>query len=142
MGKNVSTISDASCHVPERELDGALLTFDLKDIIENMKQEPAWKTGERNTMTLMKNPDMTIMLIALHSGARFNSREADKVASGQLIEGSATFQTNSESLSLKPGMLLTFHEKAGHTFVALEDSVLLVTIVQNKKSAPAANSTV
>lgn len=140
MGKNLSTDNLTSCHVPERAMDGTLLSFDLKAIIENLKQEAAWKTGKKDTITLLKTPHLAILLIAMHGGTRLNSHRSGNMISLQLIEGSLLFQTTDESLDLKTGALLAYHEEADHTIVAVEDSVFVLTIgykVQNLPPTPA-----
>lgn len=116
------------CHVPDRVLDESLLTFDLEEIIHKIKQEKEWTTGDRNSITLLKNPHLAIVLIALHGQGEINFHRSGNLISVHLLEGKVNFQTKDKSVILKKGILLTCHEEGVHSLVALEDSVFLLTI--------------
>ena len=113
---------------PHRLLDAALLCFDLPAAIEKIKQEEAWKMGERNSLTLMKSEFMRIVLIALHGQSEINFNQSGNVISVQLLEGKLNFQTADESIMMKKGNLITIHEETAHTLIAVEESVFLLTI--------------
>jgi quercetin dioxygenase-like cupin family protein len=118
-------IQDAlSFHTPDRMLDAPLLIFDLHEVVEKIKQEAPWKTGERNAITLVKSAFMRIVLIALHKKMEINFHQSGNVISIQIIEGKVHFQ----SLILKKGSLLTLHEDTKHTLHAIEESVILLTV--------------
>jgi quercetin dioxygenase-like cupin family protein len=116
------------CHVPDRLMDASLLSFDLPALIEKIKQEGAWKKGQRNAITLLKSSCMRIVLIALHKHSEINFKHSGNLLSIQLIEGSANFNTGNNSILLKKGSLLTFHKNLNHNLISLEESVLLLTI--------------
>jgi quercetin dioxygenase-like cupin family protein len=115
-------------HTPERLLDAPLLTFDLTDIVENIKKEDVWKMGERNSITLVKSAYMRIVLIALHEQTEMNFHQSGNMISVQIIEGELNIQTDKKSEILKKGNLLTLHEETKHTLIALKESVFLLTI--------------
>jgi quercetin dioxygenase-like cupin family protein len=127
--KNDSLENAPSLHVPDRLLDGPILTFDLDQVIEKIKQEETWKMGERNAITLMKSANMRIVLVALHEQTEINFHESGNLISVQMIEGNVNFQTEERSVMLKKGNLLTCHEDTSHTLIAIEESVCLLTIV-------------
>jgi quercetin dioxygenase-like cupin family protein len=122
--KNESIENALSFHTPDRLLDAPLLIFDLHEVVEKIKQEPTWKMGERNAITLLKSPFMRILLIALHKKMEINFHQSGNIISVQIIEGKVNFQ----SLMLKKGSLLTLHEDTKHTLYAIEESVILLTI--------------
>jgi quercetin dioxygenase-like cupin family protein len=122
--KNEFIENEPSFHTPDRLLDAPLLIFDLHDVVEKIKQEAAWKMGERNAITLLKSPFMRIVLIALHKKTEINFHQSGNVISVQIIEGKVNFQ----SLILKKGSLLTLHEDARHNLHAIEESVILLTV--------------
>jgi quercetin dioxygenase-like cupin family protein len=103
-------------HIPDRLLDAPLLTFNLTDVAEKIKQEDIWKMGERNAIALLKSAYMRIMLIALHEQTEMNFHQSGNMISVQIIEGSVTIQTDKKSELLKKGSLLTLHEETKHTF--------------------------
>jgi quercetin dioxygenase-like cupin family protein len=128
MGKHESTENEISFHVPNRVLDDTLLDFDLTLVIEKLKQEEKWKKGLRDAITLVKNAGMKILLIALHKQMELNCHETGNLLSVQVMEGIINFQTDNQSVILKKESLLMFHENTKHTFIAIEDSVILLTI--------------
>jgi quercetin dioxygenase-like cupin family protein len=116
------------CHVPDRLLDDYLLTFDFPAIIAKVKNEDAWKKGDRNAITLLKSSNLRIVLIALKDQAEINFHHSGNLASVQLLEGFVNFKTENNTVILKKGSLLTFHDKVEHTMIAGEESVILLTI--------------
>jgi quercetin dioxygenase-like cupin family protein len=116
------------CHVPDRSLDDPFLLFDLTQTIGKIKQEDAWKKGDRNAITLLKNPCMRIVLIALKSPANISFHHCGHLASVQVLEGSVNSQTGNNVTLLKKGGLVTLHKKVEHTLIAKEESVILLTI--------------
>ena len=50
----------------DRSTDAPLCTFDLPVLIEKMKREHNWESGELNAMVLLERPDKQIVLAALH----------------------------------------------------------------------------
>ncbi len=117
------------CHVPDRSLDGAFLLFDLTETIGKIKEEDAWKKGDRNAITLMKSACMRIVLIVLRKPANISFHNSGNLASVQVLEGALNFQTGNNVSPLKKGCLLTLHKNVEHTLVAEADSVILLTIV-------------
>jgi hypothetical protein len=117
-----------SLHAPDRLLDAALLCFELPEAILKLKAEDTWKIGERTAVTLMKSSFMRIVLIALHGQSEINFNQSGNVISVQLLEGKINFQTQSESVILSKGSLITIHEDTQHTLIAIEESVFLLTV--------------
>jgi len=115
------------CHVPDRLLDAALLKFDLPKIIERIMNEDPWKTGDRNAITLVKNEYIRIVLVALHKKSEVNFHQSGNLICIQLIEGELKFKTDSQSVILKKGALLSVHEDMKHNLIAIEQSVFLLT---------------
>lgn len=132
--KNNSIENAFPCHVPDRMMDDAILSFDLPAIIEKIKQEEAWKMGQRNAITLLKNSRLRIVLIALHRQTEINFHQSGSQISVQLMEGKISFQTEDRSIMLKKGGLLTCHEDSEHTLIAIEDSIFLLTIATDPVS--------
>jgi quercetin dioxygenase-like cupin family protein len=126
---NTYSITDnTSLHLPERTLDAMLLCFNLPEAIEEMKQECIWKSGTRSAVTLMKSAFMRIVQIALQSQSEIYFRQSGNVMSIQMLEGKLNFKTDSETIMLKQGSLMTIHEETKHSLIALEKSVFLLTV--------------
>src|SRR2546422_11635988 len=71
----------------ERSLDRPVMTFDLRAILADLKQEPTWRTARRNAVTLLKQPILPIVLVALQAGAEVASHQTDSPVTVQAIEG-------------------------------------------------------
>jgi quercetin dioxygenase-like cupin family protein len=125
------------CHVPERKMDDPFLVFDFTQIVKTIKAEAAWLLGDRNAMTLLKNSNMSVVLISLKSHAEINFHHAGKMASVQILEGSVHFKTNNHNALLKTGGFLTLHEQVEHILIAAEESVILLTMTTSSALSPA-----
>ena len=49
----------------ERPATGPLLHTRIGEQVEHLKQEPTWRTGDRNAITLTKGPTLRVVLIVL-----------------------------------------------------------------------------
>jgi quercetin dioxygenase-like cupin family protein len=116
------------CHVPDRKMDEPFLLFDFAEITKTVKAEEAWKNGDRNALTLLKNSYMTVVLISLKSSAKINFHHSGKLASIQILEGAVNFKTNNNTSLLKTGGFLAIHEQVEHILIALVESVILLTM--------------
>jgi quercetin dioxygenase-like cupin family protein len=116
-------------HTREKLRDAPLLKFELKEVIDEIKEEDIWKMGEINTVILLKSSYMRIVLIALHEQSEITFHQSSNLISLQLIEGKLDFQTEKQSVILQQGSLLTLHEDCKHTLVAIKESVFLLTII-------------
>jgi len=126
--KNEFVESAWPCHVPDRMMDEPYLVFDFADITKKIKAETQWIKGDRNALTLLKNESMSIVLICLKSRAEINFHHSGKLASAQILVGAADFIMNGNTAPLKSGGLLTLHEQVEHKLIALEESVILLTM--------------
>jgi quercetin dioxygenase-like cupin family protein len=115
-------------HVPDRKMDEPFLLFNIVEIAKKIKEETAWKIGDRNALTLIKNSFMTVVLISLKPPAEINFHHSGKMASVQVMEGSVNFKTNNVTTLLKTGVFLTLHEQVEHLLIAIEESVILLTM--------------
>lgn len=115
-------------HVPDGMLDDTLLTFCLPEVIEKIKQENPFEDGKRNAITLLKSTCMRIVLMVLTPNDEIDFHESGNLISIQIMDGKINFLTDSQSIILGKGSLLTCHEDTPHTLVAIEASVVLLTI--------------
>lgn len=113
-----------------RTLDAPLVSIDLNDFMNQIKSESPWKDGDRNAMTVYKNKEMRIVLTALHEDAVISKHQADGVLSVQLLEGEINFITDTETVLMKPGHIVTLHRDIPHTVAAIKESVFLLTLAR------------
>jgi|SRR5690606_925186 len=112
----------------ERTVDAALVAIDLPKFIEQIKNEPAWRNGPRNAITVFKSDRLRIVLIALHAGAEMPTHTAEGMISVQVLEGSLRFGTKEDTVLLTQGHLVALHDRIPHSVLALQESLFLLTL--------------
>ncbi|HLZ33192.1 MAG TPA: hemerythrin domain-containing protein [Nitrospira sp.] len=117
-------------------LDAPLLTFDLRGLVQQIKNEPAWRKGERSTMPLFKTERMRVMLVALPAGMKLSSHQADGPITVQVIEGRIAFTAESQTVTLAEGQMLSLQAGLPHAVDAPEDAVFLLTVAPSQPAAP------
>jgi quercetin dioxygenase-like cupin family protein len=116
----------------ERALDAAFLSFTIDEQVNHLKQEKSWQSGDRNAVTLVKNPSVRVTLLALRRGASLREHHVEGPITIFIVEGSIDFIVGQDKCALKRGGFLTLERTVPHDVEALEDSVILLTIIQPK----------
>ncbi len=93
-----------------------------------MRLERGYREGERNANTLVKTPQLRVVLTALRAGSRLHEHRAPGWVSVQTVEGHLRLQVAGETVDLPAGALVTLEPDLAHDVEALEDSVFLLTI--------------
>lgn len=116
----------------ERALDAALLSFTIDEQVKQLKQEKSWQSGDRNAVTLVKNPSVRVTLMTLRRGASLREHHVEGPITVYVVEGSINFIVGPDKCPLKRGGFLSLERTIPHDVEALEDSVILLTIIQPK----------
>ena len=109
-------------------LSAVMLRFDLGAEAERLRQQPSYGNGKPAGRTLVKEPDLRIVVMALRSGARLEEHRASGPISVQALQGTVRLHVLDDSVNLTPGELLTLEPGISHDVVAVEDAVFLLTI--------------
>lgn len=112
----------------DRMIDAALVSIDLPMFIKQIKNEPAWKTSDRNAITVFKTNGLRIVLIALHEGANMSTHTAHGIICVQVIEGRIQFKTTRQTVEMETGQMTVLHENIPHSLLAVKESVFLLTL--------------
>ena len=128
-------MADAIRTVPrkDRVLCGPAITFAIAEEINLLKQEPEWVSGTRNSVTVVKTSNLSIVLTAIKKGATLCGHEVDGPITLQVLSGAVQFGVAGEPRTLAAGTLIALEEAIPHDIQALEDSELLLTIVREIK---------
>ena len=113
----------------ERSLDQPVMTFDLPAILAELKREPNWQKAHRNSIALLKQPELRVVLVALQAGAEVASHQAESPVTIQVVEGRVTVRGEAGEQVLGTGMLLTLWAGVEHSVYAGEESAFLLTLV-------------
>lgn len=117
----------------DRVLSGPAVTFSIADEILRLRQEPEWISGVRNSVTVVKTANLSIVLTAVKKDAAICGHEVDGPITLQVISGAVRFSVAGEPLALKAGAVIALDKAIPHDIQAIEDSELLLTIVKEIK---------
>lgn len=112
----------------DRPLEATMIGFDLASFAERIQNEEDWKTSSHNAITLIKNPGMRVVLIAINKGRIVKMHLPEGQMSVHLIEGKLEFNTGIKSVVLTKGQLLALHEDTRYTLVAERVTTFLLTM--------------
>ena len=113
---------------PMHQVNQALLTFDLSAELEALRAEPSWQNGSRNSKTLVKEPLLRIVLIALRTGDRMEEHQAPGAISIQTLAGRVRLQVLGETIDATTGRMVVIDANVVHSVEALEECAFLLTI--------------
>jgi quercetin dioxygenase-like cupin family protein len=111
----------------DRVLDAPYVMADLDERIDQLKREDAWKKGDRNGITLVKNEKMTIVLTCLRKDAKIRDSQLDGILTIEVLEGKITLTTEADRLEIKERGLITLRANISHSILALKKTTLLLT---------------
>ena len=113
----------------DRILDAPLVEMDLNNFIAQIKDEITWATTDRNSITIFKSDNTTIVLIGLHKNVELKKHQAKGNIHVQVLEGEITFTTEHQTASLEKGQMIALKATIPHSVLALEDSFFLLTMI-------------
>lgn len=124
------TFNDSTPQRPEgsRALDAPVVAFNLNESLSQIRSEQAYRSSDRNAITLFKSEYMRIVLISLHEGAEMKPHAPDEISSIQVIQGKLKFTLGTEQLELEEGKTIVVHERVPHSIKAETEAALLLTM--------------
>ncbi len=121
----------------DRFLNAPSVFMDLSSYKKQLKEEKAWQTGDRNAITLFKNDEMRIVLIALHPEAEMKTHTAPGNISVHVLEGEIIFTTPKGPTTLLSSQILALKARIPHSVFAKKETVFLLTMaLQTEKKNP------
>jgi quercetin dioxygenase-like cupin family protein len=104
----------------------------LTPLLERMRNEQPLEQFGRDSITLVRDDGLDVVLITLKLGGTLPEHRAPGPITVLVLEGRVAFSANGQRLEAGPHDLLTLEAHALHTVEALEPSALLVTIAAHK----------
>jgi quercetin dioxygenase-like cupin family protein len=110
-------------------LSGPLLQFDLASELGQLHRDESWlqSTG-RSSKTLVKHPDLRIVLIAMKANTRMHEHTAAARISVHSLSGHIRLHLPGRVVDLPAGHLLALDQCVPHDVEAAEDSAFLLTL--------------
>src|ERR1017187_10416496 len=110
-------------------LSGTLLQFDLATELDQLHRDESWlQTTGRSSKTLVKYPDLRIVLIAMEANTRMHEHTAAGKISGYALNGHIRIHLPEQVVDLPAGHLLALDQCVPHDVEASEDSAFLLTL--------------
>jgi len=103
--------------------------FDLASAEKELRGEAALATEGQSAVTLVKYPDLRVVLISLRAGARLGETQAEARLSVQTLHGRAVLHLPEGPIDMPAGHLATLERGMMHDVEAREDCSLLLTLV-------------
>ncbi len=103
------------------------LNFDLNVEVERLQSEQPWQAGH-TANTIVKYPDLRIVLVALKAGAQLVHHSTAGRISIHCLSGFIRVRLPEEIVDLSAGQLLALDREVPHDVEAASDSSFLLTI--------------
>ena len=111
---------------PESPLTGTV--FDLATAERELRQDDAYAHSGHAARTLIIEPDLRIVLVAMRTGSRIREHRADETASIYALSGHLRLNVSNKVHELRAGQLLVLEGGVRHDVEAGADSAFLLTL--------------
>src|ERR1700732_2646461 len=110
-------------------LDASVLRCDLLEEIQNLHKEEAWLQGTGpSSKTLVKHPDLRIVLLAMRKKMCMHEHKTAARISMQTLAGHIRLRLPDRMVELPTGQMLVLDQCVPHDVEAEEDSAFLLTL--------------
>ncbi len=96
--------------------------FDLGAVDREMRKESAYLREGHTARTLVREPDLRVVLVVMKAGARMAEHRADETASVQTLSGNIRLKLPDKTVDLPPRGLLVLEKGLRHDVEASEES--------------------
>jgi quercetin dioxygenase-like cupin family protein len=115
--------------IPSRHLGDAVRVLDLPAALASTRRQLASAPAHHTASTLVKQPGMRVVALALEQGARIPPHRAEAEITVQVLSGRIVFRVGETGERvLGRGQLIGLRRGLEHALLALEPSELLLTI--------------
>ena len=111
-----------------RHLGAPLLHHDLAAEADELRRASAWQANGHSAKTLVRYPNLRVVLVALRAGARMGEHRAPGQLTIQTLSGRVQVEVAQRAIAAPAGELVAVEAPLPHDVEAVEDSVLLLTL--------------
>lgn len=102
--------------------------FDIATIDAEMRREDAYRREGHTARTLVREPDLRIVLVVMRAGARIAEHQANGTTSVHTVGGHVRVRLPDKIADLPAGRLLVLEPGVRHDVEAVEASAFLLTL--------------
>ena len=102
--------------------------FDIAATELEMRREDAYVREGHTARTLVREPDLRILLVVMKAGARIAEHQAKDTASIHVLTGHVRLRLPEKVADLPAGRLLVLERALRHDVEAVEESAFLLTL--------------
>lgn len=106
---------------------------DVPALVERLRSDEAWRKEPLSSVTLSQTEMKRSVLVTLSQGTEIRSRQKVKMVIFQVFEGVVLFESRKDQVIIKSGQRFVFREKGRYKITAHEGSILLITLLSNRK---------
>ncbi len=114
---------------------GALSVLDLDAAGARLREQAPWRVHGHAAATLVREPDLRVVLVELRAGARMQEHRTIARVSIQALRGRVHLRVGDHTVNLVAGQLLFLDGNVAHDVQADADSALLVTLAWHADAA-------
>ena len=118
---------------PENPLAAPEMQFDLAAEAGRLQKEDAYARTGRNAITMVKHPDLRVVLTALRAKARIGGHHTEGRVTVHVLSGTLRLHVAGKAVELAPGGLLALDRGIAHDVEAVNDAVFLLTLAAHGK---------
>ncbi|MEJ7768776.1 MAG: cupin domain-containing protein [Chitinophagaceae bacterium] len=115
-----------------RLLNAPFLEMDLNKCIAEIRSESTWQIRDRNSITIFKSDDITIVLMGMHEHADLKTHTANGTIMVQVLDGKIDFKTEARTTVLENGQIIALQPNIPHSVLAVKESFFLLTVFASK----------
>lgn len=116
---------------PEPTTKGAL--FDVAAVDAELRRDDAYLRDGHTARTLVREPDLRVVLVVMKAGARIAEHQANETASIHALTGHVRLQLPEKVADLPAGRLLVIERGVRHDVEAMAESAFLLTLGWKEK---------
>lgn len=103
-------------------------SFDLDAIGQELRDESVYHRDGHAARTLLRAPDLRVLLMVIKAGARISEHHASATASVHVVSGHVRMQLPDRSVDLPAGHVLLLERGLKHDVEAVTPSAIVLTL--------------
>ena len=112
----------------KRESRAEDITFDIVRISAEMRAEGAYEREGHTARTLVREPDLRVVLVVMRGGSVIKEHRAKETATIHVLSGRVHVRLEDRSEDLPGGRLLVLERGLPHSVEAAEESTFLLSL--------------